>query len=482
MTSRRWFLRTLSAAGLSGIVPSTGLGDDAARVAGRGGLNASSVARGGPDYEIWRQSMVWHLSKPARYPDLIVQAHSEQDVRAAVNYAREQGLKITVRGGGHSSCGVSLRDGGVLINLAAMREAVIDRDARMAAVQPAIGGRDFARLLEKQGLAFPVAHCGMVSLSGYLLGGGMGWNGETWGQIACLSVVAADVVTANGKMLTVNAEQHADLYWALRGAGPGFFGVVTRYYLKLYPLPRAIVASSYVHPLGATDELAATLEELMRDGRANVEAYLFLMHDDETEGSAGTVCAVRVVTYAESQAQAAAMLAPFAASRLGRDVIRKNEARTSSFEALMAPDNVASTLARTVADNLWTDSPGAAATELSRYFAERPSTEAHALVSFSAGRPLVQDAAFSKIGAGYIVCDLEWHDVSHDAENRDWLHGATARMRPFKRGHYINEMDHVSNPQNVPQAFSASAWERLEQLRDKYDPTRVFHSYFGYDT
>ncbi len=448
-----------------------------------GTLSSPHVAWGDTDYEVWRQSMVWHLSKPGRYPALIVQAHTDQDVIAAVNYARRHGLKVTVRGGGHSSCAASLRDGGMLINVAAMRDVVIDREARTVAVQPAIGGRDFARALATQGLAFPVAHCGMVPLSGYLLGGGMGWNGETWDQIACFSVMGADVVTASGELITANASQHQDLYWALRGAGPGFFGVVTRYSLQAYPLPKAIVASSYIHPLSATERVAETLEKLMADGRANVDAYLFLMPDEDAiAGATATVCAVRVVAYADSRLQAETMLAPFAASGLASDVLRKTEARATSFEALMAPENIASTLARTVADNLWTDSPRAAMAELARYFADNPSADAHALASFTAGRSLEQDAAFSKMAAGYIVCDLEWQDPARDADNRTWLNGAVERLRPFKQGHYVNEMDHVSNPEQVHQAFSPEAWQRLQVLRNSYDPTRVFHNYFGHET
>ena len=104
-------------------------------------------------------------------------------------------------------------------------------------VQPIISNRDIQRVLNAKGLAYPSGHCPQVKLSGYLLGGGMSWNQGVWGY-GNESLEAVELVTAEGKLITASESDNADYFWAARGAGYGFFGVATRYHLKLYPLPK----------------------------------------------------------------------------------------------------------------------------------------------------------------------------------------------------------------------------------------------------
>jgi FAD/FMN-containing dehydrogenase len=127
-------------------------------------------------YESTRQAMAWNALKPDRRPELIVQVASEQDVIETVNFARENKMKIAVRGGGHSWCGSSIRDGGILLDLSRLNAVEIDPEKRVATVQPVVTNREFARKLAKHDLAFPFGHCPSVPISGYILGGGLGWN------------------------------------------------------------------------------------------------------------------------------------------------------------------------------------------------------------------------------------------------------------------------------------------------------------------
>ena len=153
------------------------------------------VWRGDEQYEAIRQSMVSNALKPARFPEAIVSAASEADVVAAVELARSRDLQVAVRAGGHSWVGSPLRDGTLLIDLSSLRELAIDEASRTAAVQPAVTSSELAEALAPHGLAFPVGHCPSVGLSGFLLGGGLGWNSGAWGP-ACMSLQAIDVVTS----------------------------------------------------------------------------------------------------------------------------------------------------------------------------------------------------------------------------------------------------------------------------------------------
>ncbi len=120
---------------------------------------------------------------PDRRPEVIVRVEDEQDVIAAIHFARAHQRKVVVRGGGHNWCQPTLRQGGILIDLSRLDRVIsIDVEARKAVVQPVISNRDAQKIFNAHGLAFPSGHCPQVKLSGYLLGGGMSWNQGVWGH------------------------------------------------------------------------------------------------------------------------------------------------------------------------------------------------------------------------------------------------------------------------------------------------------------
>src|SRR5262249_24971841 len=197
------------------------------------GMGGSGESSGDRSYGSLRAAILWNQLTPDRRPRIIVQAASESDVVQAVRFARGHQMKIAVQGGGHSWVGFSLRDESLLIDLGRLNKASIDREARSAVIQPTIRSREFNRLLAAQGLAFSVGHCPTVPMSGFLLNGALGWNSNTWGP-GCFSIEAARVVIADGDVLVASEKQNPDLLWAIRGAGPGFFGVVTEFSLRVY--------------------------------------------------------------------------------------------------------------------------------------------------------------------------------------------------------------------------------------------------------
>src|SRR5215472_7594847 len=219
----------------------------------RSRVTGAITTSGDSHYERLRRSMVWNQLVPQRYPRIIVQAANENAVAEAVRFARSNGMKVAIRGGGHNWAGLSLCDDSLLIDLGRLKNVSLDRDARIAVIQPAVTSRDFNRRLAAEGLAFPVGHCTTVPMSGFLLNGGIGWNFNAWGP-SCLSIEAARVVTADGSLVVASEQENADLLWAVRGAGPGFFGVVTEYTLRLFPAPGAIMTSNYHYPLELAPE------------------------------------------------------------------------------------------------------------------------------------------------------------------------------------------------------------------------------------
>ena len=192
--------------------------------------------RGTDGYEAARRATVWNGLVPDRFPDVIVRARDTGDVVAAVRYARANGYQVGIRSGGHSWAASHLRDGGVLLDVSRLDHCTVDTDRMTAVVGPGKKASVFALELDSQGLFFPAGHCEDISFGGYLLQGGYGWNSKILG-LACESVLGLQVATADGELIYCDAENHPDLYWAARGSGTGFFGVVTSFTLRIHPRP-----------------------------------------------------------------------------------------------------------------------------------------------------------------------------------------------------------------------------------------------------
>lgn len=157
-------------------------------------------AHGADGYEDARRSTVWNQRVPDRYPAMIVQAHDDDDVIAALAYAKAHDLQVGIRSGGHSWAANHLRDGGLLLDMHGFDRATIDKAKMLAVAGPGKGGSILAAELEEQDLFFPAGHCKGVCIGGYLLQGGYGWNSRVYGP-ACESVIGLDVITADGEAL-----------------------------------------------------------------------------------------------------------------------------------------------------------------------------------------------------------------------------------------------------------------------------------------
>jgi FAD/FMN-containing dehydrogenase len=167
-----------------------------------------------------------------RKPSLIVRAADAADVARSVVFARDHDLELAVRAGGHSNH--SATDGGIVIDLSAMKGLHIDPERRLAWAQPGLTAGEYTAAAAAHGLATPFGDTGSVGIAGLTLGGGIGWLARKHG-LTIDSLVAVEVVTADGRIVTANEDRHPDLFWAVRGGG-GNFGIVTRFVFRLHPV------------------------------------------------------------------------------------------------------------------------------------------------------------------------------------------------------------------------------------------------------
>jgi FAD/FMN-containing dehydrogenase len=445
------------------------------------------VGRQDPDYELWRQAMVWHASKPDRHPDLIVQARSAADVAEAVRYAARNKLKVAVRSGGHSATGASLRDGGMCIDLSALGSIEIDETNRIASIGPGVRSLGLIRTAGERGLCFPGPHCPSVGLGGFLMGGGIGWNYSHRGGMSTLSIDSAQVVTADGKIVEASARQNPDLLWAIRGAGPGFFGVVTRFDISLYPAPKAIVCSSYIHPLDGVATVTAALEQLTTAKDSRVEVLALFIHSPDAPPDAppeqAKVCFVSAFAFADTEAEARTMLEPFAASDLAAKALAREDNQVFDFTGLyfkyFGPEAIGGRLARYACDSIITDQADRAMLALVDHFRKAPSRSTHVLAAYSLNLEARADACLSSIAKHYVGCFSVWDEEKDDDANHQWLDQTLPFMDPYARGHYINEVAAQRHPERIEACFSPANWQRLQELRRQYDPEGVFHAHLG---
>ena len=202
---------------------------------------------------------VWNGAHDDRMPAVVASCTGVADVIAALGFARANDLEIAVRGGGHSVAGLSTTDGGMLIDLSPMRNVRVDPNARRAFVGPGAVWGDVDHEAQQFGLATTGGLVSTTGVAGFTLGGGIGWLMRQYG-LACDNLVGADVVTADGRLVHASADENADLLWGLRGGG-GNFGIVTSFELAVHPVGPEV----YAGPLFLPGDAAGDLLRFYRD-------------------------------------------------------------------------------------------------------------------------------------------------------------------------------------------------------------------------
>lgn len=439
-----------------------------------------SIPRDHPDYETARRSACWNGRVPDRFPELIFYPECEEHVRRAVGYANQHDLAVGVKSGGHSWTASFLRDKSILIEMARMNGFTVEVEQRIAAVQPAVHGGDLNDELSRHGLMFPGGHCPTVGMGGYLLQGGFGWNSRKWG-LACQSLLAIDVVTADGELVRASTNENADLFWAARGAGCGFFGVVTKFYLRLHELPPATMSSQYVFAIEHLDEVVTAIDDASALFPAELEVSTFIGHDPYGMFvDAPTVAVVADVLAETNQQEATAAL----------DIIHNlspmKKALVTRAHLPCTPHDMSARLGQILdhrgrryqCNNMWTDEKvhellpalhqiiprlGPAPTHLYLYWwtpgQRREKTET--------------GMAFSLEGRLYIAIYAITTDPSKDAEHSDLVVEAINLIDAQGGAKGMQLAD--ENLPLAPRKFMATQnYVRLERLRRRYDPHRRF--------
>jgi FAD/FMN-containing dehydrogenase len=439
---------------------------------------------GDADFEQAAVSRIFNHRRPPRRPAAVLRAADAADVGAGVRMAREEGLRVAVRAGGHSWAAWSLREDTLLIDLSAFTGMRYDEATQTVTAGPAVrGGLDLDPFLAGHGRFFAGGHCPTVGLGGFLLQGGMGWNCRGWGW-AAESIAAIQVVTADGDVAWCNETANADLFWAARGSGPGFFGVVTAFRLRTMRRFRELTQTTYVYPVSAAADVLGWLHAARHDVPPSVELVALGITPPWDQflpevRQAGPALVVDGVSFDGGPASLAALgTCPVAGKALVSKVAQPVTIGELRAEQLRANPQGH----RYVVDNAYLAGPrDALVPAMTPAFTDLPTAKSFSLWFDLAHMPARQlsDSALPDMAlsvqsdiyfAAYVVCE----SPGQDGLCRGWLSGTMDRLEPFSTGCYLGDSDFTVRPDRF---MSDAAWERFKQIRAQRDPDGIFPGY-----
>ena len=431
----------------------------------RARLRGTLITRTDAAYDESRR--VWNACID-RFPLAIARCRSAADAVEVVNFARQHGLPLAVRGGGHSVAGRSTCDHGLVIDFADMKGVRVDRDARRVRAEPGLRWAEFDRETQAFGLATTGGTVGDTGIAGLTLGGGFGWLGGRFGMSAD-NLLAADVVLASGELVHASSMHNPDLFWALRGGG-GNFGVVTSFEYRLHDLGPLITGGIVAHPLSRACEALQFYGEFIRTmpDELTVAAVLMTMPDG------GKACGF-VAAHTGDRDEGLAALQPLRA--FGSPLVDlighvPYLVQQSLLEAAMPPRR----------RNYWKADflervDGRVAQAAVQAYAEAPSPLCAMLLFPIHGAAARVDPGATayphRRGIHFGIYAL-WDEPGDDVAQRAWVRRTWEAVQPYAMGAvYVNELGDDEEQRRLDQAYAGN-YDRLRQLKARYDPENLF--------
>jgi FAD/FMN-containing dehydrogenase len=437
-------------------------------------LKGDVLVDGVPAYEAARH--IWNAAIDRR-PALIVRCVDDHDVVRIVRFAQRYNALVSVRGGGHNAAGFATCDGGVVIDLSRMRTVDVDPVRRTAVVGGGATFADYDASTGRFGLASTGPIISMVGVGGYTLGGGLGWLHRKLGA-ACDNLVSAQVVTADGRIVTASRTRHPDLFWAIRGGG-GNFGIVSAFEFSLTPVPN-VLAGLIFHPLAALPEVAARVRDFNTDAPDDACVWLMMRRAPSSPllpaELHGTPVVAIAVCYAGSTADGERVLRSL--RQFGRPLL--DQVRSRSYADWQKS-----------LDGAWDNGFGnhwvghylpeltdASALTMLEHVSRvsSPFTDVK-LVSLGGAVARVSDdeTAFGHRASKYaLAIQTRWANVNESAEHLAWSRAFFEAMRMHSTGNvYVNFMADEGE-KRVMDAYTSRTFDRLRAIKAIYDPRNRF--------
>src|SRR6266508_3221329 len=402
-----------------------------------------------------------------RRPGVIAQCTGSADIATAFDFARAHDLEVAVRGGGHNPAGHCVLDGGLVIDLSRMRGVEVDGGARIARAEGGSTWLDFDAASQAYGLVTPGGVVGSTGVCGLTLGGGIGHLTAQYG-LTCDNLVGAELVTARGDVVRASADENADLLWALRGGG-GNFGVATRLDFRLYPLERVVGGLLTYGGTGVRDAFRRFRDVAARSPR-DLSCQAGLSVDESLEP-----IFVVAPCYTGSEEDPDEVREIRAAPGLVDDGVRAH----TFLDQQRVFDSAYGENRHYWKGHFVRDLPDELIDELLRCIVALGRPPGGVLIESLHGAPKDVDGSTSPLGfrdAAFNVSVMAtWQDAALDDQHIAWARETAAAIEPwsFSGGGYVNYMQADEPIERVRAAFGDEAFERLQELKRRYDPDNI---------
>ncbi len=429
-----------------------------------------------PNYNEVRK--IWNAMIDRR-PAVIVQCAEADDVPHAISYARDSGLEISIRGGGHNIAGSALCDNGVMIDFSNMKTVKVDAKKRRAYVEPGATLGDFDKAVQAHGLATPVGINSTTGIAGLTLGGGFGWLTRKYGMTID-NLVSAEMVTVDGRKIQVSEDENTDLFWALRGGG-GNFGVVTQFEFALYPVGPEILAGLLVFPIDQAKQVLEKYRKFVKSAPEELNVWVILRKAPPLPflpvNVHGKEVIVLAIFYAGDIAEGEKLINPLRSfgDAYGEHIGAQPYAQwQQAFDPLLTPG----------ARNYWkshnfTELSDGALDSIIEFAGELPSPQCEIFVGLIAGaanRVPSNAMAYGHRDAKFVLnVHGRWDEAAQDETCIAWARAFFEASASYaSAGAYVNFMTEDEGDR-VAAAYGEN-YARLKQIKKKYDPENVFHN------
>ena len=440
------------------------------------GFAGQILLPGNDAYENARR--IWNAMIDRR-PALIACCATGADVSRAVTFARETGLPLAVRGGGHNIAGSAICEGGIVIDLSAMKAATVDAGVRRVTIEAGALLSDLDAATQAHGLATPVGINSTTGIAGLTLGGGFGWLSRKYGMTVD-NLEAVEVVTAGGQTAHASASENADLFWALRGGG-GNFGVVTRFTYRLHAVGPQLLSGLIVYPMAQAKAVLHRYRAFMAKAPDELSVWTVLRNAPPLpflpESAHGQPVLALALLYTGDPDEGAALVHPLHhfGAPIGAFVgVQPYTAWQQAFDPLLAPG----------ARNYWkshnfTQLDDNLLDVVLSYAKSQPSPQCEIFLAALGGatmRPAPDAAAYAHRDTRFVMnVHGRWEDPADDQRCIGWARDFFAATKPFASGGvYVNFLT-ADETDRIPAAYGSN-YRRLAEVKAKYDPDNLFRA------
>jgi FAD/FMN-containing dehydrogenase len=441
----------------------------------KGTIKGSVLVPNDPDYEEARQ--IWNAMIDRR-PAAIVQCAQADDVSSVIRFARKNGLELSIRGAGHNIAGNALCDNGITVDFSRMKNVRVDAGKKRAYVEPGATLADLDGATQAHGLAVPVGINSTTGIAGLTLGGGFGWLTRKYGMTID-NLVSVDMVTAEGKKIRASENENSDLFWAIRGGG-GNFGVVTQFEFRLFPVGQEIVAGLIVFPFTEAKQVLTKYRQFVASAPEDLNVWVVLRKAPPLpflpESVHGKEVVVLPIFYSGAVADAEKFIAPLRAfgEAHGEHIgAQPYVAWQKAFDPLLTPG----------ARNYWkshnfTELPDGALNSIIEFAGKLPSSQCEIFIGLIAGAPnrvAANAMAYGHRDAKFVLnVHGRWDETKDDQKCIAWAREFFKASAPYaSAGAYVNFMT-ADEGDRVAAAYGSN-YDRLLEIKRRYDPENVFH-------